>query len=115
MARDRSSRSVIGRLVTWLVFIIIGVILFSIIASNSGYDSTEINEIGLIYEGGVVQDKSYKGLLDPGSTNNRVGLGSTVYRYRIDQRSWIAKAGDTTDTVPVTIVSEDDVRLSVES
>ena len=114
MARDKERRSVLRRFVSAVVLVVIGFILVSVIASNSGYDSTEINEIGLIYEGGVIQDKVYKGLLEPGATNNRVGLGSTVYRYRIDQRSWIAKAGDTTDTVPVTIVSEDDVRLSVE-
>ena len=87
MARDREARSILRKLVTLLIFVVIGVIVISTIASNSGYDSTEINEIGLIYEGGVIQDKVYKGLLEPGATNNRVGLGSTVYRYRIDQRS----------------------------
>jgi hypothetical protein len=80
-----------------------------------GRSGSETNEIGLIYEGGVVQEKSFKGILKPGSTYESVGWGSEVYRYRIDQRSFIAAPeGKQRDVGPVQVVSADDVRLNVE-
>lgn len=85
-------------------------LLLAVFAAGCGISSTEINEIGLIYEGGVIQDKTYKGLLKTGSTNNQVGVGSEVYRYRIDQRSWVTGQ----DTEPVQVVSDDEVRLAVD-
>ena len=86
--------------------------------SGCGRAGSAINEIGLIYTGGVVEDKAYKGLLKPGATWNPVGWGSAVYRYRIDQRSLIAGPGggreQGPDLPPVTVVSDDDVRLNVD-
>ncbi|HEX7165903.1 MAG TPA: SPFH domain-containing protein [Acidimicrobiales bacterium] len=80
-----------------------------------GRQGSEINEIGLIYEGGATQDKKFKGFLKPGSTWESVGWGSKVYRYRIDQRSFIAAPeGKQRDVGPVQIVTNDDVRMLVE-
>lgn len=84
----------------------------ALILSGCGVDSTETNEIGLVYEGGVVQDKTYRGILQPGSTADSVGLGSSVYRYRTDQRTYIACI-EVCDTDPVEIVTRDGVRMLV--
>src|SRR5687768_7973171 len=80
-----------------------------------GLENSETNEIGLIYSGGVVEDKEFIGILRPGATAKATGYGSTTYRYRIDQRSYIgAPEGKQRDTGPVQVVSEDDVRMRVE-
>lgn len=88
--------------------------VLAVTTAGCGLADTEINEIGLIYTGGLIEDRAYKGLLEPGANNNQVGYGSEVYRYRTDQRSYIAGTREGADTAPVEVVSEDDVRLAVE-
>lgn len=74
-----------------------------------GLESSETNEIGLVYSGGWTEDKEYQGILRPGATNNSTGYGSTTYRYRTDQRSMIT---DIDLKAPI-VVSKDVVQLSV--
>lgn len=83
--------------------------LVSVFATACGLADTAVNEIGLVYEGGVTQDKTYKGILEPGATANSVGMGSDVYRYPTDQRSWVSGQ----DAPNVTVVSNDEVNLTV--
>ncbi len=75
--------------------------------------SSAINEIGLIYGGGTFEEKEYKGVFQPGRTNELIGLGDDVYLYRIDQRSWIGRDGKgvQTDRPPVEFVTRDGVRM----
>lgn len=90
-------------------------LLFAFAGTGCGMKSTEANEIGLVYSGGVVENKKFKGFLQPGATRDRVGWGSKVYRYRIDQRSYIANAkNQQADERPVEIVSKDGVRLATD-
>lgn len=91
------------------------VLLLALTGSACGTAGSDINEIGLIYSGGLTEEKDFKGLLKPGSTRTSVGMGSKVYRYRTDQRSFIgAPKGKTGDIGPIQVVSDDDVRLLVE-
>src|SRR5688500_10552076 len=86
-----------------------------ILGSACGLEGTETNEIGLIYSGGVVEDKAYKGQLFAGATAKSVGLGSKVYKYRTDQRSIIAGPdGAARDIGPVQFVSSDDTRMATD-
>lgn len=79
-----------------------------------GYKSSAVNELCLIYSGGTWEEKNYKGLLDPGATNEGAGIGSTTYCYRIDQRSYIASAQDERgDTKPVQVAAKGEVEGSV--
>ena len=79
--------------------------------AGCGLAGTEINETGLVYTGGISQDKEFREILPPGKTATSVGMGSEVYRYRTDQRSYIA--GTEGDTNPVEVVSKDGVRMRV--
>lgn len=72
---------------------------------------TGANEIGVHYGGGFVEDKSFQGMIRPGSTAKLVGFGDSVYPYRIDQRSWIGRAGDGGDRPEVEFVSKDNMRM----
>lgn len=76
-----------------------------------GMASSAINELCLVYTGGVTEDKAFEKLLPPGSNNNGIGMGSSSYCYRIDQRSYISDEGDQGDTGPVRVVTDDDVRM----
>lgn len=51
---------------------------------------TVASEIGLVYSGGIIEDKEYKGVLKPGVNAERIGWGSKAYLYRTDQRTYIA-------------------------
>ncbi len=99
---------VIGVLV---LIVLVIIILFNIF----NFANTDANRIGLHYGGGVIEDKKFKSVVPPGSTNKLIGPGDTLYTYPIDQRSYII-GGDGADTDAadeVTVVSKDNVRLGV--
>lgn len=101
-----------GKLIGGVILTIIVIIaLFNIF----NFADTDANKIGLHYGGGVVEDKKFKSIIPPGSTNSLIGPGDTVYAYPIDQRSYIiGGAGADTDAADeVTVVSKDNVRLGV--
>jgi hypothetical protein len=80
-----------------------------------GCADTATNEIGLSYGGGPFEDKGYQGTLDPGLTAKVVGIGDAVYRYRIDQRSWIGRNCDEpgcADRAEIEFVSKDGIRMT---
>ncbi len=99
---------VIGSLVLAVIAIIV---LFNIF----NFADTDANKIGLHYGGGVVEDKKFKSVIPPGSTNKLIGPGDTVYAYPTDQRSYIigGAGADTDGGDEVTVVSRDNVRLGV--
>lgn len=90
-------------------------ILMGFAISACGMADSAINELCLIYSGGTFEDKSYQGLLKPGSTAKSIGMGSSTYCYQTDQRSYIANGKNNgADATPVEVVSKDDVRMSVD-
>ncbi|TCO48594.1 SPFH domain/Band 7 family protein [Kribbella antiqua] len=94
---------------------IAAVILLIILFNIFNFADTDANKIGLHYGGGVVEDKKFKSIIPPGSTNKLIGPGDTVYDYPIDQRSYIigGAGADTDNADEVTVVSKDNVRLGV--
>ncbi|MET7277399.1 SPFH domain-containing protein [Kribbella sp. NPDC005582] len=94
-----------------IVVVLLLIVLFNIF----NFASTDANRIGLHYGGGVIEDKKFKSIIPPGSTNKLIGPGDTIYDYPIDQRSYIiGGAGADTDSADeVTVVSKDNVRLGV--
>ena len=56
--------------------------------SACGVTSSQVNQIGLHYSGGIVEDKEFVSLIEPGATNTRIGLGNVVYYYPNDQRTY---------------------------
>ncbi|WP_405061825.1 SPFH domain-containing protein [Kribbella sp. NBC_01505] len=94
-----------------IVVVLLLIVLFNVF----NFASTDANRIGLHYGGGVIEDKKFKSVIPPGSTNKMIGPGDTVYDYPIDQRSYIiGGAGADTDSADeVTVVSKDNVRLGV--
>ncbi|MEV0789652.1 SPFH domain-containing protein [Kribbella sp. NPDC050459] len=96
-------------------FLILAVIVVIVLFNIFNFANTDANRIGLHYGGGVIEDKKFKSVVPPGSTNKMIGPGDTLYTYPIDQRSYII-GGDGADTDAadeVTVVSKDNVRLGV--
>jgi hypothetical protein len=95
--------------------LIVAVVVLIILFNLFNFASTDANRIGLHYGGGVIEDKKFKSIIPPGSTNKLIGPGDTMYTYPIDQRSYIiGGAGADTDSADeVTVVSKDNVRLGV--
>ena len=92
----------------------LALLMLAVALTSCGMASSKINELCLIYTGGVTQDAEFEKMLKPGSNNNSIGMGSTDYCYKIDQRSFIADDGDKGDTGAVEIVSSDTVKMGVE-
>lgn len=95
---------------------LLGLMVLALLGTTAcGLASSKINEICLIYTGGLTQDAEFEKLLKPGSNNNSIGVGSTPYCYKIDQRSYIATNEEGKgDRGAVEAVSSDTVRLGVE-
>src|SRR6266508_1815781 len=95
--------------------VIAAVILIVFLGYLFNFASTDANRIGLHYGGGVIEAKKFKSIIEPGSTNNLIGPGDTMYTYPIDQRSYIigGAGADTSPDDEVTVVSKDNVRLGV--
>ena len=95
--------------------VIVAVVVIIVLANLFNFADTDANKIGLHYGGGVIEDKKFKSIIPPGSTNKLIGPGDTVYSYPIDQRSYIigGAGADTEDADEVTVVSKDNVRLGV--
>ncbi len=81
------------------------------LALIAGCGDTGANEVAVHYGGGMIEDKGYQGMLPAGATAKLVGFGDSVYPYRIDQRSWIGRAGDAGDRGEVEFVSRDGIRM----
>jgi hypothetical protein len=95
--------------------VVVAVVVIIVLANVFNFADTDANRIGLHYGGGVIEDKKFKSIIPPGSTNKLIGPGDTVYSYPIDQRSYIigGAGADTEDADEVTVVSKDNVRLGV--
>jgi len=95
--------------------VVLLVVVIIVLANLFNFADTDANKIGLHYGGGVIEDKKFKSIIPPGSTNKLIGPGDTVYSYPIDQRSYIigGAGADTEDADEVTVVSKDNVRLGV--
>jgi hypothetical protein len=99
-----------------VIGVVIGVIVLIIaLVKIFNFANTATNEIGLHYGGGIIEDRKFKTIIDPGSTNKQIGPGDTFYVYPIDQRSYIigGAGADSSAEDEVTVVSKDNVRLGV--
>jgi len=99
-----------------VIGVVIGVIVLIIaLVKIFNFANTATNEIGLHYGGGIIEDRKFKSIIEPGSTNKRIGPGDTYYVYPIDQRSYIigGAGADSSAEDEVTVVSKDNVRLGV--
>jgi hypothetical protein len=80
--------------------------------------SSAINERCLIYSGGVIEDAKFQEFLEPGVNNRSVGMGSTAYCYRNDQRSYLGQpqGGDAgpVEVVSATTPEGPGIRMSVD-
>lgn len=99
------------------------VLAVALLATGCGLSSSDPDEIGLVYSGGIVEDKTFQKILKPGSTNNSTGYGSKTYKYPITQRTFIFDAGwegqrqlepdeRSVDAPALQIVSKDNIRLA---
>ena len=89
-------------------------IVIAMFVLTAGCASTAANEIGLSYGGGVIENKGYQGVIEPGATNKFVGIMDPNYNYRIDQRSWIGRdceEAGCADRPTVEFVSKDGIRM----
>ncbi len=87
-------------------------LVLAMTAGACGLASSETNERCLVYSGGSFEEKKFIKVLPPGATSESVGVGSSTYCYRTDQRSYIGSDEQGKgDTGPALVVSRDGVRM----
>lgn len=91
------------------------VTLFAILLAGCSVVSTQVNEIGLEYSGGLTEDKQFVRLVPPGATMNGKGWGNTVYLYPTDQRNYRFSTDQQADiAAPIIVPSREGTRVVVE-
>lgn len=65
-----------------------GALLVGILMLSACVTSSEVNQIGLHYAGGIIEDKVFIELIEPGATSRGIGAGNVVYYYPNDQRTY---------------------------
>jgi regulator of protease activity HflC (stomatin/prohibitin superfamily) len=91
--------------------------LVAVVLTGCGTLDSGVEHLTLRYGGGITEEKEYKGLVAPGTTNQFVfgsGTGDSLYQYPRTQRSWIAGETEGADRPPVEIVTADGVRMKVD-
>lgn len=73
--------------------------------------STEPDQKALHYEGGAIQDKKFKSVVEP-SKKEFFGPGDKTYVYPVGQRSYDATGGPGAEHAPYTSSSKDSVELA---
>lgn len=77
--------------------------------------STAVNEVGLEYSGGLVEDKQFIRIIPIGSTASRVGFGNAIYVYPTDQRTYRFSGGEGADVAePIIAPSREGTRIVLE-
>lgn len=74
--------------------------------------NTEPDEVGLHYKGGVIQSRSFAGCIQPAS-KAWDGPGDKHYGYPFGQRTFEFSAANDADASPITVVTKDNVTMSV--
>jgi hypothetical protein len=95
----------------------ISLLLIAVALAGCGTLDSGVEDLTLRYGGGITEEKVYKGMVEPGTTNQFVfgsGTGDDLYHYPRTQRSWIAGETDGVDRPPVEIVTADGVRMKVD-
>lgn len=75
------------------------IIAAAALTACSSYDSDR-EQVALRYGNGFTEEKDYKGIIEPGTTNNvefGQGAGDDIYAYPNTKRSWIAATDFVTD------------------
>lgn len=82
----------------------ISLLVAIVLLSACGLTGSQVNQIGLHYSGGVIEDKQFLELIEPGVTNKVIGFGNVVYFYPNDQRTY-RFSRDATGDVAAAIVA----------
>jgi regulator of protease activity HflC (stomatin/prohibitin superfamily) len=92
-------------------------VLAAVALAGCGTLDSGVEDLTLRYGGGITEEKAYKGMIEPGTTNQFVfgsGTGDDLYHYPRTQRSWIAGETEGVDRPPVEVVTADGVRMKVD-
>jgi hypothetical protein len=94
-------------------------VLLGLLGTGCSLADSKTNEVGLVFSGGITQDRKFIACLPSGANSNSIGAGNTYVVYRTDQRSFIAATdkdgnpAEGADTVEPVVVSKDNIRLTV--
>lgn len=94
---------------------VMALVLLAAMLTGCSLASTEVNEIGLEYAGGLTEDKVFVRLVQPGATNQGKGFGNEVYRYPNDQRNYRFSSDGLADVAAAIVVpSREGTRVVIE-
>lgn len=113
---ERSLQSVITKIL--LGFLGVVFVLFLLMGGCSGLENPEAGKIGVVRNGGPLDDKQIRGILEPGSGLAWTGIYSQTHYYPANQRNYIVTSDPTRGDRPGADVfrtpTRDSVNVGVE-
>lgn len=117
MSAKKSSATTAGGGGKWirrgLILAVVAVVLLIFGASGCSRVSTAPDEVMLHYAGGVFEANRFERCISPSSGATILGPGDTSFSYPFGQRTFDFTGSDDAESTPITVVSKDNVQMTV--
>lgn len=65
------------------LLLFLAIVIASLLTQGCGTTSTDPDQWGVLFSGGITEEKRFEGIVDPGATNTVIGAGSHSYSYPV--------------------------------
>ncbi len=117
MNAKKSSTASAGGAVKWIkrgfTLAVVAAVLLGFGATGCTRVSTAPDEIVLHYAGGLFEPKKFERCILPSSGATYLGPGDTYYSYPFGQRTFDFTGSKDAESKPITVVSKDNVQMTV--
>ncbi|MFJ2031014.1 SPFH domain-containing protein [Streptosporangium sp. NPDC087985] len=100
-------------LLKWFLLAVAAVVVLGSVLSGCSKVSTRPDEVVLHYAGGVFEAIKFERCINPSSGATILGPGDTAYSYPFGQRTFDFSGVKDADSKPLSVVSKDNVEMTV--
>ncbi len=96
-----------------LLLAVVAIVLLFFGASGCSRVSTAPDEVMLHYAGGIIEANKFEKCINPSSGATLLGPGDTHFSYPFGQRTFDFTGSDDAESKPISVVSKDNVQMTV--
>ncbi|WP_433254205.1 SPFH domain-containing protein [Streptosporangium sp. CA-135522] len=100
-------------LVKWFALAVAAVVVLGLMLTGCSRVSTQPDEMVLHYAGGTFEAIKFERCINPSSGATLLGPGDTAYSYPFGQRTFDFSGGEGAESKPLSVVSKDNVEMTV--
>lgn len=100
-------------LVRWFLLAVAAVVVLGLVLSGCSRVSTQPDEMVLHYAGGTFEAIKFERCINPSSGATILGPGDTSYSYPFGQRTFDFSGVEDAESKPLSVVSKDNVEMTV--